>query len=75
MANDDGDAVTADSPGEATMFNHNLYIYSTNSIFRRNIISRPSSIGLTFSIPGYLSGTVEGETVVDDNLFLDCETF
>lgn len=62
--------------GQATFFNHNIYVTDVdNSIIRRNIISQASSIGIKFAANSKDSvDVINTENIlVEDNLFLEGE--
>ena len=62
--------------GQATFFNHNTYFSDPKStIFRRNIISRASSIGSKFTSnpPGEQDEIMVKNVLIDNNLYIEGE--
>jgi hypothetical protein len=67
--------------GQATMFNHNIYTCAvTNTVYRKNLFMRASSMGTKFTAPDAASNTYYGGQdvkitglVIDNNLYIDGE--
>ena len=62
--------------GQATIFNHNVYIGNvSNYLLRNNISSKPSSLGFKFvANPKSPTNSVEvSNTIIDGNLIIDAE--
>ena len=68
--------------GQATMFNHNIYTCAvTNTVYRKNLFMRASSIGTKFTAPDAASNLLMVTAtdvkitglVIDDNLYIDGE--
>ncbi len=62
--------------GQATFFNHNTYFVNMHeTIFRRNLILRASSIGTKFTAnpPGATDQVMTKDLLLDDNLFVEGE--
>ncbi len=62
--------------GQATYYNHNTYFTNTrNTIFRRNVFLRASSIGSKFTAnpPGMTDEVMVENLLLDNNLYVDGE--